>query len=263
MLHKIKSTFKYDDSEMPLLSHLEAFRKMVIRLIIAIILGMGVMAFFVPTLLEWLRAPAQEYIDKGMVTFQFLEAPSGFKMWMMLAFWSGLLVMMPVIMMIVGAFILPGVKPNERRVFLRISFFSGILFIVGVLMGYHWTLPLAMKWFLDVNSTLGGVNNLTYPEFITLLLQILLGFGVAFQMPLVIILLGRLDFVRSKQLRQKRRHVIVGLFVLAMILTPPDVTSQILMALPLILLYEFCIWFLFFTEKKKIEPTNESGTESN
>jgi sec-independent protein translocase protein TatC len=112
-------------------------------------------------------------------------------------------------------------------------------------------------------NRLGGEAIWNYQKFIGFTLQVLLGFGLAFQLPIIIILLGKLGILRSRQLRNKRRHVIVGLFILAMLLTPPDVTTQILMALPLILLYEFCIWFLYFSEEKKeSDSTMETSAQS-
>jgi sec-independent protein translocase protein TatC len=247
----LTSRFRYNDSEMPFLEHLEEFRKMVIRAGIAIAVGMALCAYFVPWITQVLRVPAQEYIDSGRIVLQHAEVTAGFKMWFTLALWGGILISMPALMFIVGSFVLPGIKDSERRVIQRVSIFSGILFIVGVVLGYQVTLPMAMKIMLGFTSRLGGEAIWNYQKFIGFTLQVLLGFGVAFQLPIVIILLGKLGILNSSQLMEKRRHVAVGLFVLAMLLTPPDVMTQILMAVPLILLYEFCVWFLYFSEGGK------------
>jgi len=253
-LKSLKARFRYDDREMPFLDHLEEFRKMVIRAFVVIVAGMGICAYFVPWITDLLRRPAQEYIDAGQIVLQHAEVTAGFKMWFALALWGGILISMPLLMIIVGAFILPGIKDSERKTFQRVAGFSGVLFMVGVALGYHYTLPLAMKLMLGFTSKLGGEAIWNYQKYVGFTLQVLLGFGVAFQLPIVIILLGRLGFVTSGQLREKRRHVIVGLFILAMLLTPPDVTTQVLMALPLIVLYEFCIWFLYFSEGGRHKP---------
>jgi sec-independent protein translocase protein TatC len=247
-IKNIKKRFGYDESEMPFLEHLEEFRKTVIRSAIAIVIGMAACAYFVPWMTDVLREPAQQYIDSGRIILQHPEVTSGFKMWFTLALWGGVLVSMPALMVIVGSFVLPGIKDSERKVVQRVAGFAGVLFIVGVVLGYKVTLPLAMKIMWGFTNRLGGEAIWNYQKFIGFTLQVLLGFGVAFQLPIVIILLGRLGLLTSRQLKEKRRHVIVGLFILAMLLTPPDVTTQVLMALPLILLYEFCIWFLYFTE---------------
>lgn len=129
-------------------------------------------------------------------------------------------------------------------------------------MGYRWTLPVAMKLMWGFNERLGGAAIWNYQKTVGFILQVLLGFGVAFQLPIIIILLGKLGFLESRQLREKRRHVIVGLFILAMFLTPPDPGTQILMAVPLILLYEFCIWFLYFSEGRKRGSTVSNKLKS-
>jgi len=258
-LKSLTSRFRYNDREMPFLEHLEEFRKMIIRAGIAIVIGMAICAYFVPWMTQVLREPAQEYIDSGKIVLQHAEVTAGFKMWFTLALWGGVLISMPALMLIVGSFVLPGIKDTERRVFQRVSVFSGILFIVGVVLGYKVTLPLAMKIMLGFTNRLGGEAIWNYQKFIGFTLQVLLGFGVAFQLPIVIILLGRLGILNSVQLRQKRRHVIVGLFILAMLLTPPDVMTQILMAVPLILLYEFCVWFLYFSEGGKAGRTRSAN----
>ena len=250
-IKSLTSRFRYNDSEMPFLEHLEEFRKMVIRAGIAVAIGMALCAYFVPWITQVLREPAQEYIDSGRIMLQHAEVTAGFKMWFTLALWGGILISMPALMFIVGSFVLPGIKDSERRVFQRVTVSSGILFIVGVILGYKVTLPLAMKFMLGFTSRLGGEAIWNYQKFIGFTLQVLLAFGVAFQLPIVIILLGKLGFLNSTQLMEKRRHVIVGLFILSMLLTPPDIMTQILMAVPLILLYEFCVWFLYFSEGGK------------
>jgi sec-independent protein translocase protein TatC len=262
MIEKIKSLaerFRYDDSEMPFLEHLEEFRKTVIRAAIAIVIGMAICAYFVPWLTDVLREPAQQYIDSGQIILQHPEVTSGFKMWVTIALWGGILLSMPALMIIIGSFIMPGIKESERKIVQRVSGFAGVLFIVGVLLGYKVTLPLAMKIMWGFTDKLGGEAIWNYQKFVGFTLQVLLGFGVAFQLPIVIILLGKLGMLNAQQLKEKRRHVIVGLFILSMLLTPPDITTQILMAVPLILLYEFCIWFLYFTEGgKKAVPAEET-----
>ena len=310
-LKSLKGKFHYDDSEMPFLEHLEAFRKMAIRSAIALVLGVVVCLPFADRLIMVLRAPAERYIEKpasetlqdstvrlripvdslgnpkeengeryydvpakmvfptagkprsGVIRLQFSEPAAAIKMWLTVSFFGGLLLSLPFLVFFVGSFVLPGVRDAERKVLTRISFFSGGLFVVGIAMGYMVTLPLAMGLMLKIGGQLGGESIWFYNKYIVFALQLLLGFGLAFQLPVVILILGKMGLVNSRQLREKRRHVIVGLLVLAMILTPPDVMTQLLMAAPLILLYEFCIWFLHFsgnrdsTADREAEPQNE------
>lgn len=317
MLKKLKSLkgkFRYDDSEMPFLEHLEEFRKTIIRSFVALTIGLLVCLPFADKLILVLRAPAEPYIEKsadevlknaamelripasalsvsnlvqgadgiayydvrarisvpessspklGVIRLQFSEPSAAIKMWLTVAFVGGLLLSLPALVFIIGSFVLPGVKDAERRLLSRISGFSGVLFLSGIAMGYKITLPLALGLMLKIGGKLGGESIWFYNKYISFSLQLLLGFGIAFQLPVVILILGKMGLVNSTQLREKRRHMIVALLVLAMLLTPPDVMTQLLMALPLILLYEFCIWFLHFSGNRAAAPVAEDGKDGN
>ena len=312
MLKKLKSLkgkFRYDDSEMPFLEHLEAFRKTAIRVVITLLVGVVVCIPFAPRLISILRAPAEPYIEKnaeqvvrdsamqlripvaalaqapdgeeyyevqaemvvpesgksnhGVIRLQFSEPAAAIKMWLTVSFFGGLLLSLPVLVFIIGSFVLPGIRDVERKVLQRISVFSGGLFLAGIAMGYKVTLPLALGLMLKVGAQLGGESIWFYNKYIAFALQLLLGFGLAFQLPVVILILGKMGLVNSTQLREKRRHVIVGLLILAMILTPPDILTQLLMAAPLIFLYEFCIWFLHFSGNRVEVETETDADDEN
>lgn len=186
-------------------------------------------------------------LDHGVIRLQFSEPSAAIKMWLTVSFFGGMLLSLPLLVFFIGLFVMPGVRDIERKLMGRIAFFSGGLFLTGIAMGYKITLPLALGLMLKFGGMLGGESIWFYNRYIAFALQLLLGFGIAFQLPVVILILGKMGLVNSTQLREKRRHVIVGLLIVAMILTPPDVMTQMLMAAPLILLYEFCIWFLHFS----------------
>ena len=317
MLKKLKSLkgkFRYDDSEMPFLEHLDEFRKTILRVIIALVVGMFISFFFVEDIVAVLRAPAEKYIEKnaeevlsgssvqlrvqsdsfseealisgddgvqyfdikasivlpedakikktrGTIRLQFSEPAAAVKMWLTVTFFGGILVSLPVLVFLIGMFIMPGVRDMERSLMTRISLFSGGLFLAGIAMGYIVTLPLALDLMLRIGGRLGGESIWFYNKYIAFALQLLLGFGIAFQLPVVILIMGKMGLVNSTQLREKRRHVIIGLLILAMALTPPDVMTQLLMALPLIFLYEFCIWFLHFSGNRAVPVVEEEEPE--
>ncbi len=312
MFQRIKSLgtrFRYDDSEMPFLRHLEDFRKMVIRCFVALVVGFLACLPVADRLIGVLRAPAEPYVEKsteatlraselrlripvealaaprqdeggeayyevpaelllpgsdaapqGVIRLQFSEPAAAIKMWLSVAFFGGLLLSLPALVFFIGLFVMPGVRDAERKVMTRIALFSGGLFILGIAMGYKITLPLALGLMLKIGGTLGGESIWFYNRYIAFTLQLLLGFGLAFQLPVVILILGKMGLVDARMLREKRRHMIVALLVLAMILTPPDVMTQLLMAAPLILLYEFCIWFLYFSGNRGA-PVDGAGQD--
>lgn len=200
---------------------------------------------------------------QSVIRLQFSEPAAAFKMWVSASFFGGFLLSLPVLVFIIGSFVMPGVKDVERKVMTRIALFSGGLFLLGVAMGYKITLPMALGLMLKIGGSLGGEAIWFYNKYISFALQLLLGFGLAFQLPVVILILGRMGLVNSRQLREKRRHVIVALLIVAMLLTPPDVLTQLLMAAPLILLYEFCIWFLHFSGNRGSEPVDTAAEEEN
>src|SRR5690606_1723744 len=127
---------------------------------------------------------------------------------------------------------------------------SVLLFMLGVLLGYKGTLPVALAMMFSLHDWMGIQPVPQVTSYVGFTVHLLLAFGIAFQMPVILVILGRLGLITSAQLREKRKHVIVLLLVVAMFLTPPDVFTQLIMAVPLIVLYESCIWIVFFFEKK-------------
>jgi sec-independent protein translocase protein TatC len=159
----------------------------------------------------------------------------------------------PVIVWIIAWFVFPGLTARERMALRRGGLVAVGLFVVGVAMGYAMTLPVALRMMLGINSWLGEPQTpfVDLADFVAFELKLLLGFGLAFQLPVVLLALGSVGIISSKQLREKRRHVIVCVFVLAMLLTPPDPITQVMMALPLALLYEACVWLLRAMERRR------------
>ena len=208
-------------------------------------------------------SPSFKKTKAGVIRLQFSEPAAAIKMWLTVSFFGGILLSLPFIVFFIGIFVMPGVRDIERKVMARVAFFSGGLFLLGIAMGYKVTLPLALGLMLKIGGSLGGESIWFYNKYIAFALQLLLGFGLAFQLPVVILILGKMGLVNSTQLREKRRHVIVGLLILAMALTPPDVMTQLLMALPLIFLYEFCIWFLHFSGNRAAPAKEEDDTADN
>lgn len=262
-LKKLTSKFSYDDEDKPFLEHLEAFRTTLIQCVVTLIVCMLACWPLAEPLLHWLTQPladaaASTGFEYQLITLSPVEA---FMQLVKVIFVSGLILSAPFIIFFIGLFVLPGLKGKEKKVITTASIAGGILFVAGVTMGYTITMPVAIQLMLKFNNTLGTTANWGIDKYIGFVLQLLLGFGLAFELPVVLIVLGKMGIVTSRGLREYRRHVIVGLFVLAMLLTPPDPMTQLQMAIPLIILYECCIWILVAICPKSAKESD--ATHSN
>jgi sec-independent protein translocase protein TatC len=163
-----------------------------------------------------------------------------------IACFTGFLLAFPVISYQLYRFVAPGLYQLERKMFISYIIMSPILFALGAALVYFYVMPLAWKFFISFEQ-LGGSSHLPVKlearisEYLALVMSLILGFGLAFQLPLILILLCKLGMVSGNWLGQMRRYCIVIIFIIAAILTPPDVISQIALALPLLLLYEISV----------------------
>jgi len=180
-----------------------------------------------------------------------------FSLTIRIAVYSALILCAPFLMMFIASFVFPGLTPLERKAIKRSLFFSLGLFFVGVLMAYHFTLPVALNFMWRLNQWLGVDPRWTVNSYIQFSMHVLFGFGLAFQLPVVMLVLGKMGLVDSRSLREKRRFAVVGCLVVGMVLTPPEVYTQVMMAVPLYLLYEMCIWLLYFSEKREKRNDDE------
>jgi sec-independent protein translocase protein TatC len=151
-------------------------------------------------------------------------------------------------------FVAPGLYRNERQAFLPFLIATPVLFLIGAALVYFMAMPLAMKFFLSMQQTGDSPVQIhltaKVSEYLSLIMTLILGFGICFQLPVLLTLLARAGLVTADQLKRYRRHAIFGVFVVAAVLTPPDPISQIALAVPTILLYELSIFAVKLAEKK-------------
>lgn len=249
---------RLDDEPKPFLAHLEELRGTLIKIIVVLFIGILAAVPLNPTILDLLKSPLVPLVDNPDRFLRSLDVTGAFSSIVRISFWSGLLFSIPFIVYFAGEFILPGLTRREKVVVKAVSLCSLALFLFGVWMGYAITLKVALEVMLKLHTWLGIQAEWTLSSYVAFTTQLLIAFGLTFQLPIIIMVLGHMGIVDSRQLRDKRRHVFVGLLVLAMFLTPPDVFTQILMAGPLYILFEICIWLLWISERKKsIIPPNE------
>jgi len=166
--------------------------------------------------------------------------PEAFFTYIKVAFFSGLLLAAPVIIYQFWIFTAPGLYKNERRMLLPIVFLSSIFFICGALFGYFIVFPFGFKFFLGfATETIMPFPSMR--EYLSFSIKLLLAFGIVFELPLIITFLARLGIVSTDFLKKNRKYALLLFFIGSAILTPPDVVTQIMMAFPLMLLYEISI----------------------
>lgn len=243
---------EHEEETMTFLEHLEEFRKMVLRCAAATFLGMVIA---VPFLRQILAVILQPLRDIGVDPDTFLFEPNvmgGLRVAVSVAFWSGLLMATPFNVFFIARFVFPGLHRHEKKLILRFSWVAVLLFFVGVTLGYFGTVSHAVyAMAFAIHNYMGTSAEMWYlTGYISMVIRLVLGFGLAFELPLVLLLLGYAGLVDVSSLRHYRRHVVVGLLVMAMVLTPPEPVSQLIMATCLYLMYEVCIVLLWVHEKR-------------
>lgn len=240
-----------DEQEVkPFLDHLEDLRQTLFRCLIAVGVGMAVAFPFTPRILRILTAPLMRGLPDPEPFLQSLEVAGAFTVALRTSLWAGLLLSAPFLVFFIGQFVFPGLKENEKRITLKAGGFAVGLFFLGVVIGYYLTLEVALRIMYGFHDWLGIKAAWRINDYVSFCLNLLLAFGLTFEMPVALVMLGRMGLIRSTQLREKRRHVIVLLLIIAALLTPPDPFTQLAMAIPLILLYEICIWIVRASERR-------------
>ncbi|MCR5414400.1 MAG: twin-arginine translocase subunit TatC [Kiritimatiellae bacterium] len=234
------------DPKLPLLVHLLALRDMLVFAAVSWAVCVIVAGVFAPQILVWLKTPAQN--DSALL--QGLDLTSGFDVFMSIAAWGGTALSLPFVLFAILRFVFPALTNREKWMILTVLVCGSVFFSAGVVLAYAKTLPLVVSAFQTINGWVGlPVQTIRIEGYISIILKTIIAFGLVFQLPLVLFILGWFGIVTSDALRAKRRVAIVIAFILAMVLTPPDPMSQIIMAVPLCLLYEAAIWAVWLKER--------------
>ncbi|MHC8509297.1 MAG: twin-arginine translocase subunit TatC [Rhodospirillales bacterium] len=255
-----------DDSKMPLLDHLVELRRRLIWCVAAILVLFCIAYWFKESIFGFLTAPLTDILaergDGRRLIYTALQ--EAFFTYLKVSFFAAFFIAFPFISMQVWLFIAPGLYKNEKSALLPFLVATPVLFFMGGALVYYLIFPLAWEFFLSFESA-GGVGALPIQleakvnEYLSLVMQLIFAFGICFELPVAITLLARVGLVSSKGLADKRKYALVIVFAAAAFLTPPDVISQIGLAIPTLLLYEVSIICARMVEKKRAEEMAEDA----
>jgi sec-independent protein translocase protein TatC len=240
-----------DDSKMPLLDHLIELRTRLLWCVLAFALAFFACLYFAKPIFVIL---AQPLLDAGQGKFIYTNVFEAFFVEIKVAFFAALMVSFPVLATQLYKFVAPGLYAKEKRAFLPFLLMTPVLFTLGASLAYYFAMPVALKFLLGYAGDIGGVQLEALPgieNYLGFVTKFIFGFGVAFLLPVVLMLLERAGIVTRDQLKSGRRYAIVGAFAIAAVLTPPDIVSQVLLAVPLCLLYEMAIIAIWFTQRRR------------
>jgi sec-independent protein translocase protein TatC len=245
-----------EDEKLPFTSHLEELRKRLITSFIAIGVGFVVAFGFKERLFGILVQPLIKVMKDGE-TLIYTGLPEAFFTYLKVSFLTGLIVASPVLLYQFWMFVAPGLYRNERRLMIPIVILSSIFFIGGALFGYFVVFPWGFKFFMGfATDTIRPLPSMK--EYFGFSAKLLLAFGLVFELPLVITFMAKLGLVSVDFLKKNRKYALLLFFAGAAILTPPDVITQVLMAMPLMVLYEISIIGAKIFGKKNPEDTEKS-----
>lgn len=255
---------------MPLLAHLIELRT---RLLISV--GSLIVAFFIcfafaEDFYEFLTIPLKNAMAGAKISSNrmiFTGLIEGFFTQVKVAFFAALCVTFPIFATQIWRFIAPGLYKSEKRAFLPFLIISPLLFLLGAAMVYYILMPLAWDFLLGFQTTgketaLPTILEPKISEYLSLVMKLIFAFGLCFQMPVLLTLMARAGLATSAGMKAKRKYAIVGVFVFAAVITPPDVVSQIALAIPMLVLYEISIVCARMAEKKRAEREAEADREA-
>ena len=242
--------------EKPFLEHLEDLRWLFLKIFISWGAASLVAFLLSGPIFAAVRWPLSRIVNEvGGRNQEFilrtLSPPEAFLMSIKIALLAGFIVTLPLILYFFARFLSPALKPAEKRYLVPAFSLGAGLFFFGVFFAYGVVLPLSLRFFWMYTERLGIRPEWTLQHYISLVGKLLLGFGLVFELPVIILLLSALGIVNYDMLKRKRPYVVVGIFILAALLTPPDVITQILMAVPLLILFEICLFLSRFISSRR------------
>lgn len=259
-----------DAHRMPLLEHLVELRTRLLISVGALIVAFFICFAFAEDFYNFLTIPLKDAMAEAKISANrmiFTGLIEGFFTQVKVAFFAAICVTFPIFATQIWRFVAPGLYKSEKKAFLPFLIISPLLFLLGAAMVYYVLMPLAWKFLLSFQTTaqetaLPTVLEPKISEYLSLVMKLIFAFGLCFQMPVLLTLLARAGLATSEGMKAKRKYAIVAVFVFAAIITPPDVVSQIALAIPMIVLYEISIYCAKLAEKKREEREAEADREA-
>lgn len=238
---------------MGFIDHLEELRRRLLKAALTIVILSAVAFYFADKLVQFIRIPLGDEIKLYNI-----QVTGAFYAYLKIAIITGIITSLPVIFYQMWAFIAPGLYKREKMTILPLVFISTILFLIGAAFCYIMVLPLAFEFLMSFSEG-QVINNITIGSYISFIGLLLVTFGCGFQLPIIAYFLGKMGIITSLMLSKARRYAVVGILVAAAIITPPDVFTQVLLGVPLYILYEISILVVKLTgrrEKKEVVDEN-------
>ena len=247
-----------DDYKMPLMEHLVELRKRLMWSFVGFAIATSIAMFFAGEIFNFLARPLAEVFKDlpGQHQMIYTQLYEKFFINIKIGLWTGFFVSFPIFAIQIWKFVAPGLYKNEQKAFRPFLVATPLLFFAGGAFVYFIVFPLAWKFFaqFEQTSTTGDIAIAMVPkvnEYLSLVMKLIFAFGICFETPVLLALLTRAGLATSKGLAQKRRYAVVIIFIVAAVITPPDVISQLALAIPMCILYEVGILVSKRIEKKK------------
>tara|TARA_Y100000310_G_scaffold143771_1_gene143093 strand:- start:4209 stop:4988 length:780 start_codon:yes stop_codon:yes gene_type:complete len=238
--------------------HFTELRSRLVKSIIYLFIFFVICYFFAENIYSFLVAPYAEAVKDDEINRRmiFTALHETFITYLKVAFFAAMFITSPIILIQIWKFVAPGLYKNEKKALLPYLTATPALFLLGGMLVYYLVMPLAIKFFLsfETSTHLGGLPiqlEAKVNEYLSLIMRLIFAFGISFQLPVILSLLARVGFIDSQYLKKRRKYVIVIIFAVAAILTPPDPITQIGLGIPLLILYELSILSVKIIEKKK------------
>jgi len=241
------------DSTMSLGDHLEELRARLILAIIGLVIGAIICLCFGTRIIAFIKAPYTKLSDDPLVT---LGPADAFIAYMKISLIAGLILSSPWVFYQLWMFVAAGLYPKEKRYVHMAVPFSVVLFVTGALFFLFVVAPISLRFFLKFGDIIGVDPNWTLQKYVSFITMLMLVFGIGFQTPIAIFILNRTGLVSIRALRRSRKYILLAMFILAAMATPPDVISQVTLALPLYCLFELGILLSYFAERRKAHKTS-------